>query len=189
MACTALQGPHPHLRATFPHFLPMLNMRCREPPCAVAPNLCPAESKCTSKSFRCALERGAAIWLPAVALLAATPRAGAIRLLFTRLGPPSWLSRRGAVRLTYPSSEQINTFVPVAPTTGVPGVRRGALACARCTFVLRMVLSPLCGANVPYLRGHEHQLGSAKLSSRLRAVRILENDLSLAHGEHFHAHL
>ena len=87
MACTALQGPHPHLRATFPNFSRALKMCRREPPCALAPNLCPAESKCRLNSFRCALLCAADIRPPAVAL-PATPRAGAIRVLFTRLGSP-----------------------------------------------------------------------------------------------------
>ena len=82
-----------------------------------------------------------------------------------------------------------NMFWAAAPPAGAPGTHRGALACARCTFVLRMVLSPQRGAHFPYLRSHEHQLGSAKLSSRLRAVRILKNELSPARGAHFHAHL
>ena len=188
MACTALQGPHPHLRATFPHFSPTTNMRRREPPCAVAPNLCPAESKCTSNSFCCALPRAAAIRPSAVAL-PATPHAGAIRVLFTRLGPPHGspvearcVSRTSRVTKT-------NTFVPAAPPAGAPGTRRGALACARCTFVLRMVLSPQRGAHFPYLRGHEHHLGSTKLSSRLRTVHILKNEVSPARCAHFHAHL
>ena len=168
VACTALQGPHPHLRATFPHFLPTRNMRRREPPCAVAPNLCPAESKCRLNSFRCALERVAAIRLPAVAL-PATPRAGAIRVLLTRLGPPhgSPVEARCVSRTS--RMKKINTFLPVASPTGAPGTRRGALACVRCTFVLRMALSSQRGAHFPYLRSHEHHLGSAKLSSRLRA--------------------
>ena len=63
MACTAVQGPHPHLRETVPHFLPTPKMWCRGPPCAVAPKLSPAESKCTLKSFRCALLCGADIRL------------------------------------------------------------------------------------------------------------------------------
>ena len=188
MACTALQGPHPYLRATFPLFSRNPKMRRREPPCAVAPNLCPAESKCRLNSFRCAWLRVAAIRPPAVALLA-TPRAGAIRVLFTRLGPPhgSPVEARCVSRTS--RVNKFNTFLPVAPPTGAPGTRRGALACARCTFVLRMVLSPQRGAHFPYLRGHEHHLGSAKLSSRLRAVRILKNELSPARGAHFHAHL
>ena len=144
-------------------------MRRREPPCAVAPNLCPAESKFKLNSFRCALERAAAIRLPAVALLA-TPHAGAIRVLFTRLGPPhgSPVEARCVSRTS--RVKKINTFLPVAPPTGVPGTCRGALACARCTFVLRMVVSPQRGAHFPYLRSHEHHLRSAKLSSRLRAA-------------------
>ena len=52
-----------------------------------------------------------------------------------------------------------------------------------------MVLSPKRGAHFPYLRRHEHHLGSAKLSSRLRTVRILKNELSPARGAHFHPHL
>ena len=89
----------------------------------------------------------------------------------------------------YASNKKINTFLLAAPPAGAPGTRRGALACVRCTFVLRMVLSPQRGAHFPYLRGHEHHLGSAKLSSRLRAVRILKNELSPARGAHFHAFL
>ncbi len=41
----------------------------------------------------------------------------------------------------------------------------------------------------PYLRGHEHHLGLAKLGSRLSAVRILKNELSPERGAHFHAFL
>ena len=52
-----------------------------------------------------------------------------------------------------------------------------------------MVLPLQRGAHFAYLRGHEHHLGSAKLSSRLRAVRILKNELSPARGAHFHAFL
>ncbi len=153
----------------------------REPPCAVAPtpNLCPAESECRLNSFCCAKERDAAVRLPAVTLLA-TPRAGAIRVLFTR--HPSWLSRRGAVRLMYVSNEKSILLCRRRP-------RRGALAFAQCTFVLRMVLSPQRGAHFPCLRGHEHHLGSAKLSSRLRTVRILKKELSPARGAHFYTHL
>ncbi len=102
---------------------------------------------------------------------------------------PSWLFRRGAVLLTYVSIRKTNISLPVAPPTGAPGMRRGALACARCTFVLRMVLSPQRGAPFPYLRGHEHHLGSAKLSSRLSTVRILKNELLPARGAHFYAYL
>ena len=163
-------------------------MRRREPPCAVAPNLCPAESKCRLKSFRCALERGAAICRRAVAL-PASRRGRAIRVLFTRLGPPHSSPVEARCASCTSRVKQINTFWAAAPPAGAPGTRRGALACARCTFVLRMVLSPQRGAHFPYLRGHEHHLGSAKLSSRLRAVRILKNELSPACGAHFYAHL
>ena len=76
--------------------------------------------------------------------------------------------------------KKINIYLPAAPPTGAPGTRRGALAWARCTFVLRMVLSPQHGDHFPYLRNHEHHLGSAKLNSRLRSVRILKNELSPA---------
>jgi hypothetical protein len=65
----------------------------------------------------------------------------------------------------------------------------GPLACARCTFLSRMVLPPRCGARFAYLRGREHHLGSTKWSSRLRAVRILKTELSPARGAHFHGHL
>ena len=157
MACTALQGPR-HLRATFPHFLPTRNMRRREPPCAVAPNLCPAESKCRLNSFRCALERVAASRLPAVALLA-TPRATAIRVLFTRLGPPHGSPVEARCVSCTSRVRKLNTFVPVVPPTGAPGTRRGALACAQCTFVLRMVLSPQRGAHFLDLRGLSTILG------------------------------
>ena len=188
MACTALQGPHPHFRATFPHFLPTPKMCRREPPCAVAPNLCPAESKCRLNSLRCARPYVADIRPPAVALLA-TPRAGAIRVLFTRLGPPHGSPVEARCASCTSRVKHIYTFWAAAPPAGVPGTHRGALACARCTFLLRMVLSPQRGAHFPYLRGHEHHLGSAKLSSRLRAVRILKNELSPGCGAHFHAHL
>ena len=188
MACTALQGPHPHLRATFPHFSRTPQMRRREPSCAVAPNLCPAESKCRLNSFRCALLRAADI-KPCAVALPATPHPGAIRVLVTRLGPPhgSPVEARCVSRTS--RVKNINIFSPAAPPTGAPGTRRGALACARRTFVLRMVLSPQRGAHFPYLRGHEHHLGSANLSSRLRTVRILKNELSLVRGAHFYAHL
>ena len=52
-----------------------------------------------------------------------------------------------------------------------------------------MVLPPQRGAHFAYLRGHEHHLGLAKWSSRLRVVRILKNELSPARGAHFHAFL
>ena len=52
-----------------------------------------------------------------------------------------------------------------------------------------MVLPPQRGAHFAYLRGHEHHLGWAKWSSRLRVVRILKNELSPARGAHFHAFL
>ena len=105
------------------------------------------------------------------------------------LGPLMALpSRRGASHVRLERKKSI-FLLPVAPPTGAPGTRRGALACARCTFVLRMVLSPQRGAHFPYLRGHEHHLGSAKLSSRLRAVRILKDEPSPARGAHFYAHL
>ena len=52
-----------------------------------------------------------------------------------------------------------------------------------------MVLPPQRGAHFAYLRGHEHHLGLAKWSSRLRAVRILKNELSPARGAHVHAFL
>ena len=188
MTCTTLQSPHPHLRATFPHFSPTTNMRRREPPCAGAPNLCPAKSKCRSNSFRRALPRAAAIRPSAVALLA-TPRAGAIRVRFTRLGPPHGSPVEARCVSCTSRVKQINTFLAAAPPAGAPGTRRGALACARCTFLLRMVLSPKRGAHFPYLRIHEHHLVSAKLSSRLHAVRFLENELSPVHGAHFYAHL
>ncbi len=56
-------------------------------------------------------------------------------------------------------------------------------------FSFRMVVPPQRGAHFDYVLGHEHHLGSKKWSYRLRAVRILKNELSLAHGAHFHAHL
>ncbi len=43
-----------------------------------------------------------------------------------------------------------------------------------------MVLPPQRGVHFAYLRGHEHHLGLALLSSRLRTVRILKNELSPA---------
>ncbi len=152
-------------------------------------NLCPAESKCRLNSFRCALPRGADMRPPAVAL-PATPRARAICVLFTRLGPPhgSPVEAR-CVSRTSRVQKKNNMFWPVVPPTGAPGTRRGALACARCIFVLRMVLSPQHGAHFPYLRNHEHQLGSAELSSCLHTVHILKNELSPAHGAHLCAHL
>ena len=52
-----------------------------------------------------------------------------------------------------------------------------------------MVLPLQRGVHFAYLRGHEHHLGLAKWSSRLRMVRFLKNDLSLARGAHFHAFL
>ena len=48
-----------------------------------------------------------------------------------------------------------------------------------------MVLPPQRGAHFAYLRGHENHLGSAKWSSRLRAVRILKTELSPSRGAHF----
>ncbi len=155
-------------------------------PCA---KLCPARPKCRLNSFRCALPCGADIMPPAVALTA-TPRAGAIRVLFKRLGPPhgSPVEVR-CVSCASRMKKNQYVFLPAAPPTGAPGTRRGALACARCTFVLRIVVSPQRGAHFPYLRGHGHQLGSAKLSSRLRAVHILHNELSPARGALFYARL
>ena len=163
-------------------------MRRREPPCAVAPNLCPAESKCRLNSFRCALPRAAAIRPPAVALLA-TPRAGAIRVLFTRLGPPHGSPVEARCISCTSRVKHINTFLPAAPPTGAPGTRRGALACARCTFLVRMVLSPQRGAQFHYLRGHEHHHGSSKLSSRCCAVRFFKNELPLQRGALVYTHL
>ena len=154
----------------------------REPPCAAAPNLCPAESKCRFQGARCghlSARRGS----PGFPARTSNPRA-----IYKTWAPP-WLSRRGAVRLMHVSNEKNHVFGAAAPPAGAPGTHRGALACARCTFLLRMVLSPQRGAHFPYLRGHEHHLWSAKLSSRLRAVRILMNELSPAHGAHFYAHL
>ena len=110
-------------------------MGSRELPCAVAPKLSPAESKCTLKSFRCALLCGADIRLDQK--LICRVRAAAAAAL-SRL---RW-----------------STF--------------GLLACARCAFLSRMVLPPQRGAHFAYLRDHEHHLGLAKWSSRLRAVRI-----------------
>ncbi len=52
-----------------------------------------------------------------------------------------------------------------------------------------MVLPPQRGARFVCLRGHEHHLGLAKWSCRLRSVRILKNVLSPARGAHFHAFL
>ena len=152
MACTALQGPHPHLRATFPHFSRARKLRRRVPPCALAPNLCLAESKCMSTS-------------------------------------KASLAMRAADIRRVP----IETCRVRAATAGAPPPLRwgtfGPLACARCTFCLGMVLSPQRGAHFAYLRGHQHHLGSAKWSSRLREVRILKNGLSPARGARFHAFL
>ena len=149
MACTALQSPHPHLRATFPHFSPTLKMRRREPPCAIAPNLCPAESKWRLHSFRCALPRGADIRPPAVALLA-TPRAGAIRVLFTRPGPPHGspvearcVSRTSRLRKNEyifaggASDRRVGDAPRCSRLRAVHiCVENGALASARCSFSL-----------------------------------------------------
>ncbi len=52
-----------------------------------------------------------------------------------------------------------------------------------------MVLPPKCRAHFAYLRGHEHHLGLAKWSSRLRVVHILKNELSPVCGVPFHAFL
>ena len=106
VACTTLQGPHPHLCAAFPHFLPTLNMRCREPPCAVAPNLMPCRVHMQveliplrpgARRGHCA-PRGRP---PGDSAYRSNPRA-----IYTTWAP-SWLSRRGPVRLTYVSIEKI----------------------------------------------------------------------------------
>ena len=163
-------------------------MRRREPPCAVAPKLSPAESKCTLKSFRCALLCVADIRLDQN-LICRARAAGPIRVLFTRLGPPhgSPVEARCVSRTS--RMKQIHTFLPAAPPTGAPGMRRGALACVRCTFLVRMVLSPQRGAQFHYLRGHEHHHGSSKLSSRCCAVRFFKNELPLQRGALFYTHL
>ncbi len=110
-------------------------------------------------------------------------------MLFTRFGPPhvSPVEARGVSRTSRMTNN--NIFLPTASPTGVPGTRRGVLAGARCTFLLRMVLPPQHGAHFLYLRSDEHHLGSAKLSSRLRAVHILKNELSLVPGAHCYTHL
>ena len=77
---------HPHLHETVPYFSLARKTRRRQPPRAGAPKLSPAESKWTSNSLCCALPRGADI-RPSAGAFPAPPRAGAIRVLFTRLGP------------------------------------------------------------------------------------------------------
>ena len=151
----ALPSPnafHPHLRETVLHFLPTPRMRRRQPPCAVAPKLSPAESKCMS-----------------------APKSSlAMRVADIRLAQNE-ICRVRAARGVALSALRWSTF--------------GLLACARCTFLSRMVLPPQRGSHFAYLRGHERHLGLAKWSSRLRAVRILNTELSPACGAHFHGHL
>ena len=122
-------------------------MRRREPPCAVAPNLCPAESKCMSTSKSSLAMRAADIMLA-----------------------QNEICRVRAARGVAFSALRWSTF--------------GLLACVRCTFLSRMVLPPQRGAHFAYLRGHEHHLGLAKWSSRLRTVRIFKNEVSPARGAH-----
>ncbi len=94
-------------------------------------------------------------------------------------------SRRGAphVRVDLQNTKPFGS--PVGPG-GAPGVRNGALASARWTFYLKIMLTPPRGAHFHFLGSHAHHLGSAKLSSRRCAVRLLKNELSLQRGVLFY---
>jgi len=119
-------------------------MRRRDPPCALAPNLSPAESKSMSSSKSSRLPCGAHTTPPPVALRT-TPRRGVIRVAGAGLGTP-----------------------------------QGALASARCSFFLKITLSPRCGAHFACpSRGGPHP-GLAKLRSRLRAVPTFSKNDALA---------
>ena len=63
------------------------------------------------------------------------------------------------------------------------------LSLQRSAHYLKMMLPPERGAHFPYLGGHEHHLGSAKLSSRSCAVSLLKSELSLQRGALFYTHL
>ena len=105
------------------------------------------------------------------------------------LGPLMALpSRRGASHVRV-DLQNTRPFGPLVGPGGAPGVRNGALALARCTFHLKMMLPPQRGAHFPHLAGHEHHLGPSKLSSRCCAVRFLKNELSLLRGALFYTHL
>ena len=149
-----------------PRLSPTPKMRRREAFCAAAPKLSPAESKWTSNSFRCALARGADI-RPSAGAFPASPRAGAIRVYFYYyLGPVMALpSRHGASHVPV-DLQNTKPFGPPVGPGDAPGVRNGALASARCTFYLKMMLPPPRGAHLPHLASLEHHLGSSNLSSR-----------------------
>ncbi len=96
-------------------------------------------------------------------------------------------SRRGASHVRLERTNQYSVAGGAPDRRAGDAPRRSRLR--EVHILLRMVLSPQRGAHVPYLRGDEHHLGSTKLSSRMRAVHILKNELSLACGAHFYAHL
>ena len=73
--------------------------------------------------------------------------------------------------LTY---SKTNVLARRDPPDGLLWSCHGALALARCTFHLKMMLPPQRGAHVHHLAGHEHHLGPSKLSSRCCVVRFFE---------------
>ena len=97
-------------------------------------------------------------------------------------------SRRGASHVRV-DLENIRPFGPPVGPCGAPGVRNGALASARCTFYLKMMLPPKRGAHFPHLAGHEHHLAPSNLCSRCCVVHFLKNELSLLRGALFYTHL
>ena len=105
------------------------------------------------------------------------------------LGPLMALpSRRGASHVRV-DLQNTRPFGPPVGPGGAPGVRNGALALARCTSYLKMMLPLQHGAHFLHLAGHEHHLGPSKLSSRFCAVRFLKNELSPLRGALFYTHL
>ena len=153
-------------------------MRRRQPPRAGAPKLSPAESKWTSISFCCALPCAADI-RPSAGAFPASPRPG--------VGPfhGSPVEARCVSRTCRPAKYKA-IWPPVGPG-GAPGVRNGALALERCAFYSKVILPPQRGAHFPDLAGHEHHLGSSKLSSRWCVVRSLKHELSLQRGAFLHS--
>ena len=131
MFFTSPNAPHPHLRETVPHFPPTLKTLRWQPPRAGALKLSPAESKWTSNSFCCALPCGADI-KPSAGASPASPRAGAIRVLFTRLGPPygSPVEARCVSRTCRPAKYNI-----ICPPGGSRWRARCAQWCSRLSAV------------------------------------------------------
>ena len=145
---------------TSPHFSATRKTRRWQPPRAGVPKLSPAESKWTSNSFCCALPCAADI-RPSAGAFPASPRPGAIRVLFTKLGPPhgSPVEARCVSRTCRPAKYKI-----IWPPGGSRWRAGCAKWCSRLSAVHILIESGALGSarcSFAYLTSQGHYLGLA----------------------------